>query len=178
MTAWLPKFAIAQRLVDEGEEIGPIDSDFFISDTGASPEAIRLLKQAFPSIPDDYVRFLEHTDGAEIAQCTLFGSEDSEFTSFTEASLCELYESTYPRSTWFVFGHDAGGNPLLLSTTGSVSIGDAHLSRAARNVAQSFSEFLSNVLFGGDYPKLYDSDPDPDDPWWAFLKSEGWVSPR
>ncbi|GHC49171.1 hypothetical protein GCM10007100_13830 [Roseibacillus persicicus] len=133
-----------------------------------------MLTAEFGFIPKDYLRFLEVTDGADLVQCVFYCVGESEFLHFNNG---EVYKEEYPKSEWYVFGHNAGGDPLLLSIDGTVHVGfGKSVKGESRQIADSFSEFLSLVVFGQNFGMLYGESADlAEDAWFAFLNKQGWI---
>lgn len=167
---WKQKIAFVSAELETNESI---EQDFFLNDSVISNNGVLKLKRYCPFVTDDYVEFLGLADGADIAQCTFFGSEESDMQDFVSGA--KPYLNAYPKSTWFVFGHDAGGNPLLLHQTGRVALGNANATSDADAtiLAESFADFLGEVIMGRNYEALYKAAPE-NDPWLAFLIEQNW----
>ena len=174
---WKDKFKIVSSCLETNEEI---EQDFYIKDIGASDAAISLIHQKYLFLPQDYFDFLRVTDGADIAQCRLFGS-----TKYIRAS--EIYTEVYPEETWFVFGAESGGDPLLIGCTGKVIIGAGKsYSGEFELLPNSFSDFLSEVIMGPKYPMIFGikesgfsafvKAEEKEDPWLAFLIERKWLT--
>ena len=174
---WANKFKIANQFLQTEADI---DQDFYIKENGASTNAISTLNEKYSFIPEEYFKFLSISDGADIAQCTLFSSLDY-------AKGKEMYSNAYPEKHWFPFGHESGGDPLLLHESGKVAIGfGKNISGKYNFICDNFSDFLGEVLMGPKYPLLFRIKTDAfnefieeeseDDPWLAFLIKQNWLN--
>jgi len=173
---WITKFEIVSKCVEINEDI---EQDFYIKEAGISKECAELMRDDHPLITQDYFDFLTYTDGADIAQCRIY--------SFSEYKAgMELYSDVYDEKHWFVFGADAGGDPLLLHETGKIAIGvGKSIFGEFTFIADTFSDFLNSVLMGPNYPSLFGlSSPEynefyreeaEEDPWLNFLIEKGWI---
>jgi hypothetical protein len=173
---WEDKFKIVNSCLATNEEI---EQDFYIKDIGASNAAISLIQQKYLFLPQDYVDFLLVTDGADIAQCRFFGSAEHVRAS-------EIYSEVYPKESWFVFGAESGGDPLLIDRAGKVVIGvGKSYSGEFKFLANSFSDFLSEVIMGPRYPIIFGikesefpefiKEEEKEDPWLSFLIERKWL---
>lgn len=173
---WKEKFAVVAACLETHEEI---EQDFYIQPEGAPADLITKVRADFPFVSDDYLQFLALTNGADIAQCRLVEGEGLE-------SMPEQYGDVYPKECWLPFGWEAGGDPLLLHESGKVAIGEGKSNdEAVEFAADSFADFLSNVLMGQRYAATYRI-PDEEqlefyhteideDPWLTFLVEQKWV---
>ncbi len=57
---------------------------FDLSDSAAPAEFIQKLQHEWPFVDEEYLRFLELSDGAQIGWCVLYGSGNSTFTPLLE----------------------------------------------------------------------------------------------
>jgi hypothetical protein len=174
---WEDKFKIVSSCLATHEEI---EQDFYIKDIGASNAAISLIRQKYIFLPQDYFDFLQVTDGADIAQCRFFGSAE-----YISAS--EIYTEVYPKEAWYVFGAESGGDPLLIDCAGKVAIGvGKSYSGEFTLLANSFSDFLSEIIMGPKYPMIFGikesgfsdfvKEEEKEDPWLAFLIERKWLT--
>jgi hypothetical protein len=173
---WKDKFRIVNSCIDTNEDI---EQDFYIKGKGASSEFILKLKSRYPFVSEDYLQFLEITDGADIAQCRFL--EEGDFDS-----IAGQYGQIYPKERWMPFGYEAGGDPLLLGNSGKVALGEGKANKEVFIIlANSFSEFLCEVLMGQKYASVFRVEQDEydkfykeeieDDPWLAFLVKNQWI---
>lgn len=175
---WEDKFNIVSKCLESNEDI---EADFDINEIGASNESTLILRKKYPFISEDYYKFLKITDGADIAQCRLFSSTDY-------VRGIEMYSNDYPETKWFPFGYEAGGDPFLIGESGKVSLGCGKTSSGNFNIlADSFSEFLYDVLMGPKYPSIFRLKEEEftdfinkeveleEDPWLAFLIEQEWL---
>jgi len=173
---WKDKFRIVNSCIDTNEDI---EQDFYIKSEGAPNDFVLKLKAIYPFVTEDYLQFLEMTDGADIAQCRFL--EANNFDSFAEQ-----YGQSYPKKSWMPIGYEAGGDPLLLHKNGKIALGEGKANKEVFTfLASNFSEFISEVLMGqryasifriekGEFNEFYEDELD-DDPWLAFLIQNQWV---
>ncbi|WP_144393899.1 SMI1/KNR4 family protein [Pleionea sediminis] len=174
---WEEKF----RIVDSCLESNPdIDADFYIKPNGATPSEVSQLTNKFPYVPKDYIRFLTLCNGADIAQVRFFGTDEYEDNQ-------EIYSDVYPEDSWYVFGADAGGDPVMLNVKGFIAIGlSKSISSEYRILAGNFSEFLNDVIMGSNHPLLFGVNKSEfqefiqkeieEDPWLEFLVDHKWLN--
>lgn len=159
-----------------------IEQDFYVKDSGVSSQFLEKLKKEYPFTPQSYIDFLEYTNGADIAQCRFL--EENNFDVYTSQ-----YSLSYPKQNWLVFGFDAGGRPLLINLCGNVCLGEKYSTNEEFiHLANSFSEFLTEVIMGQNYALLFDIEPCDkrdfyieeigEDPWLAFLVKQNWINLR
>jgi hypothetical protein len=174
---WKEKFKVASGYVELDEDL---EQDFYLKEFGANDDFISMLRDKYPYISEDYIYFLKLTDGADIAQCTFFSS-----TTFSRGA--EMYSDIYPDSNWFPFGHEAGGDPLMLHNSGKVAIGHGKSTSGEFNfLANSFSDFLNEIIMGPRYPSIFRLEEKDytdfykeeleEDPWLAFLIEQKWIN--
>jgi hypothetical protein len=175
---WKEKFRFVSQYLEANDDI---DQDFYIKEAGANSETLSVLSTKYPFISEEYIEFIRVTDGADIAQCRLYGS--SEYAHGEE-----MYSGEYKNNEWFPFGHEAGGDPLLLEHSGKVAIGTGKsVSGEFEYIANNFSEFLSEILMGTNYPSIFRIGKENysefiqrelesgDDPWLNFLVKQKWL---
>lgn len=177
---WKEKIEFIASCLEDNEEI---EQDFYLKDNGAAKAFLDTLVNAFPFVQEDYLEFLKISDGADIAQCRLLS--EREFKSGSS-----LYSDRYLKYEWMPFGYEAGGDPLLLNRNGKIFLGEGKSSsNDALFIADSFSDFLCNVLMGQRYASIFrvldTSDQlefyneeleEGDDPWLTFLVKNNWIS--
>ncbi|GAA4441562.1 SMI1/KNR4 family protein [Bremerella cremea] len=173
---WNEKFAVVEACLEVNEEI---EQDFYLQPSGVSADGLSSLQAEFPFVSDDYLRFLQRTNGADIAQCRFVEVERI-------PAAIEQYGDVYLPKRWLPFGYDAGGDPLLLHESGQVALGDGtSSSETFEFLADTFADFLENVLMGQRYGAIfripldeqitfYEEELD-DDPWLAFLVEQTWL---
>lgn len=173
---WEEKIVYVKENLDQYEDI---EDDFYVQKNGMSIESIDSLRETYPYITHDYIRFIKLTDGADIAQCRFYGS--SEY-----GGVAQIYSDIYMTSEWFAFGHTAGGDPLLMNKSGMVALGYAKKTSGDFHIlADSFADFMGDVLMGKQFPLIYQveeselseflAEEREDDPWVAFLIEMNWV---
>ena len=175
---WKSKFKIISQRIETNDDI---EQDFYVKEKGASSESISELQKKYPFVSEEYIEFIKFTDGADIAQCRLYGT-----TEYSNGE--EMYSEEYPKDIWFPFGHEAGGDPLLLHQNGKVAIGKAkNISGEYQYLASNFSEFLSEVLMGSLFPSIFRVNEESfgefikeeleseEDPWLMFLVEQKWL---
>ena len=173
---WIDKLNAVEACLETNEDI---EQDFYIKQSGASRHLIAKLQVDFPWVAEDYIRFLELTNGADIAQCRFVECERL-------GSSLEMYGETYPTERWLPFGFEAGGDPLLLHKSGKVALGKGKSnSEEFQYLADSFSSFLSDVIMGQRYASIFRIPQDEhaafyaeaigEDPWLAFLVEQEWL---
>ncbi len=176
---WKEKFQVIKLCSDE-ELLGLIEDDFYVKDKGSSVEFIKNIRALYPFVTDDYIEFLNMTNGADIAQCRFL--EEDNFDS-----IAMVHSGSYPKEKWMTFGLDAGGNPILLHESGKVALGEGKANKEIYTfVADSFSDFLSEVIMGQRYASIYRIEPDKfiefykaeieEDPWLDFLIKIRWIA--
>ncbi len=174
---WISKFETVLDCIDERDDI---DADFYLAGSGASDESLEQINISYPLIGKDYIEFLKKHDGADIAQCRLFGISELKRAE-------DIYSDVYPRSQWFVFGASAGGDPILQSKDGEIFIGLGKTINVENQfLASSFFEFIDQVLMGENYPRIFWIKDDEfkefideekgDDPWLDFLIEKKWLT--
>ena len=171
---WQQKFEICAGLSKADVDF---EDDFLIGASPASSEFIQEIRTRFPFATEDYLEFLGLTDGADIIQAAFFGSEEqSNFRTLWSG--VELYEPVYKPDEWLAFGCEAGGAPFLLHSSGKIAVGAIDPpDGSVEFVAESFSDFMGEVVMGKRYNAFFDGEPadDPEDTWYAFLKEQQWA---
>jgi len=173
---WKDKFTIVSSGIDTNEDI---EQDFFIKGKGAPYEFISKLKAEYPFVTEDYIQFLEMTDGADIAQCRFLESNNYD-------SIAPQYGGTYSKERWMPIGYEAGGDPILLHNSGKIALGEGKSNKESFiYLAENFSDFLCEVIMGPRYASIFRIVQDKydefyaeeleEDPWLAFLVENGWV---
>jgi len=177
--SWKEKFNLVISCLDGNEDI---EQDFYIKAHGVSNIFIDNLKVNYPFITNDYLEFLEITDGADIAQCVFFGVDDFD-------SSARLYVDVFSKEDWMPFAYEAGGDPLLLHKNGKIFLGDGKSNKESFIfLANSFSDFLCDVLMGQRYASIFRIEEiehhkfykeeleDDENPWLTFLVNNKWIS--
>lgn len=174
---WTTKFKVVLECIDSREDI---DADFYLSDRVASEEELTQIKITFPLIKNEYIEFLSLYNGADIAQCRIFGASELKRAE-------EIYSDVYSKSEWFIFGTDAGGDPLIQNKKGEIFIGLGKTINIEYSfLANSFFDFINQVLMGENYPRIFwikDNEfkelinqEKGDDPWLDFLIEQKWLT--
>jgi len=173
---WKDKLLFVASCVDTNDEI---QDDFYLKNVGTKSDFISNLKIEYPFVTKDYIEFLELTDGADIAQCRFL--EKSNFYSVSNS-----YNDIYAKETWMPFGYEAGGDPLLLHSSGKIALGDCKANKDTFVfLADDFSKFISEVIMGQKYASLFRvhvqhynnfyKNELEDDPWLAFIVKNEWL---
>ena len=174
---WISKFGSVLDCIDERDDI---DADFYVAVSGASEESLEQINISYPLIGKDYIEFLKKYDGADIAQCRLFGTSELKRAE-------DIYSDVYPKSKWFVFGENAGGDPILQNKDGEIFIGLGQTVNVEYQfLALSFFEFIDQVLMGENYPRAFwiedtefkgfINEEKGNDPWLDFLIEKKWLT--
>ena len=176
---WDKKFSVVLDCIDEREDI---DCDFYLVDRHVSDDEITELTESYPLISKEYINFLKLYDSADIAQCRLFGPSKLKRAK-------EIYSDVFGVNEWFVFGADAGGDPILQNSIGEVYIAEGKSIEPEYSLlANSFSSFISDVLMGEKYPlvfwiqnnendfKEFINEEKDEDPWLQFLIEKKWLT--
>jgi hypothetical protein len=139
---------------------------------------VKELQRKYPFLDDEYRRFLSITDGASLWMYEFFGSGSSEMSALEE--LMQRWQPTTDRLRVFPFAEDPGGNCIAMRETGEVIQFDCRAESDTECIvlAQSFGQFVDNVLMGEDFYSLFDipAAEFEDNEWTEYLKQKGWLS--
>lgn len=172
MISWKEKL----RLTHKAATITPELSIVFSDRQAASDHFLDSLKRRFPSIDREYIAFLRETDGIQIDMYQLFGSEQSGFTSISEG-----IQRWAPiiGSDGVPIGEDPSGDCIVLMLDGQVRLVDKTMDHAhdGRVLADSFSDFITQVLMGPLFPTLFPNGwtPDHENEWTQYLRQQSWL---
>lgn len=169
---WLDKLRCAESAIKSNPELAIV----FEAGTGLNGTDLEMVRKTFPFADHEYLRCLAETGGLQIDMYHLFGSDEEGFTSLSDGWrrwLPIVKEGGIP------IGEDPAGDCIVQCKDGSIRL----LSREAddtsegRVLAQSFAEFLSDVLMGSRFttlfPRGYSSSQENE--WTCFLRRQGWL---
>lgn len=134
------------------------------------------IKQSFPFVDEEYLRFLRETGGLQIDMYQLFGSDVSGLTSLVEG-----WRRWRPvvRDEGIPIGEDPSGDCIVLCRDGMIRLVIAQMDNvvAGRVLARTFSEFLVDVLMGPLFPTLFPLGwtSEHENEWTGFLRKQGWL---
>jgi len=171
---WKEKLQIVKASVNEREDLMIV----FQAVTGAPKRFIKGIYADFPFLGESYGEFLEETDGAQIDMFMLFGSGISGFSSVRKEF--QEWGRILEGSGWLPIGKDALGDTFILTESGRVVLVDYQMDRVSdgRLIANSFDEFLDEVLMGGRFSELFPSGwgQEDENEWTLFMREQGWFS--
>ena len=197
---WREKLAILRNKLEQDEQ-------FFMEcdiHDGASQEFIDSVRQRFPFVDEDYLDFLQITDGGRFENHYFCGSGTRysmpEFVVFPDRlhspslfveveklnrSLPE-WRDMHELGDYLPIGSDGNeSNSLayyyLMLADQSIMIIDCENRDKSidQKIANSFSEFLGEVLIGPLFPLMYYDSVDEwkeimENDWTRFLREQGW----
>jgi len=139
----------------------------------ASDVFLEELRRRYSFCPSELVELLRIADGFYINHFVIAGSPTSKFRSISE--LTSRIEYFVDCKESIPFAHESSGRGIYcVHNDGKISLtycdnGDKW------QVADSFREFLSEMLMGEKYWRLFRSKEESE--WSKFLVSEGWLQP-
>lgn len=136
------------------------------------------LQRKYPFLDHEYCRFLSVTDGASLWMYEFFGSGSSKMPALED--LMQRWPPNVDSLRVFPFAEDPSGNCIAMRENGEViQFGfRAESDTDCTALAQSFGQFVGNVLMGEDFYSLFDipATEFEDNEWTDYLKQKGWLS--
>ncbi|MCA9040109.1 MAG: SMI1/KNR4 family protein [Planctomycetaceae bacterium] len=171
--SWLEKMQQTKLALVENPRLQIV----FSSCTPAPETFIDLLRDRYPFLPETYLLFLKQTDGADICMFVLAGSGESSFPSIE--TLIKRWKPNLGSGPILPIGEDPSGDCIAIIKDGSVVAIDYTIDSTdeATYLADSFDDFLDNVLMGNKYPSLFPGGltPHHENEWTHFLREKGWL---
>lgn len=133
------------------------------------------IKQSFPFVDEQYLKFLGETGGLQIDMYQFFGSKTSGLTP-----LANGWRRWLPvvKNGGIPIGEDPSGDCIVLCKDGGIRLVSIHVDSVneGRVLAKSFGEFLSDVLMGPQFSTLFPLGytASHENEWTKFLRSQGW----
>jgi hypothetical protein len=170
--SWKEKLETTRESLSDTPDLAIV----FSEGCGASEEFIAALQGQFPFIGADYLDFLRETDGVQIDMYQLFGSGRSRFASISDALnrwKPVLGDAGIP------IGEDPSGDCIVLTRSGTVVLMDYQKDNVAqgRILAESFGDFLADVLMGKRFPSLFPREwtTKHENEWTRHMRRHGWL---
>jgi hypothetical protein len=133
--------------------------------------AIDQLKDIYPFLPPDYIRFLESIRGIRISWCTFLSASDWEIISREEIN--NIWSSELENRLNCPIGVDAAGDLFCLNKNGNVVMFDVEKHGSPPIlIANSFNEFMNNCVLGKRYPEFAFIEGNK---FYDFLNEQGWA---
>ncbi|RCS44198.1 SMI1/KNR4 family protein [Bremerella cremea] len=150
----------------------------FRSAQPADHKFIMQLQEKYPFIDDEYCQFLAITDGASLWVYELFGSGMSRIPAIE--GIIHRWRTNTENLQVFPFAEDPDGNCIAMRKNGNIiqySYKD-ELDSDCIILANSFSDFLGDVLMGKDFYSLFDipATEIKNNEWLYYLDRKGWLN--
>ena len=169
---WLEKLRRTQAVAKDVPELNIV----FASRSGMDASELEEVKQFFPFVDEQYLRFLGETGGLQIDMYQFFGSKASGLTP-----LAKGWRRWVPvvKDGGIPIGEDSSGDCIVLCKDGEIRLVSIHDDSVddGRVLAKSFGEFLSDVLMVPQFPTLFPLGytSSYENELTRFLKSQGWL---
>lgn len=168
---WLEKLRRTQAAAKDSPDLNIV----FSSRSGMDPVELEEVRQSFPYVDEQYLRFLGETGGLQVDMYQLFGSEASGLTPLARG--WRRWRQVV-KDDGIPIGEDPSGDCIVLCKDGKIRLVSIYIDDVdeGRVLAGTFAEFLSDVLMGPKFSTLFPLGftANHQNEWTRFLASQGW----
>jgi hypothetical protein len=162
---WYEKLQATRVALHDTPEMAIVFSEGKVA---ATEEFITTLIEQFPFVSEDYINFLRLVNGLQIDVCVLFGSGTTPFPSIFGA--VNRWQDIIDISKVLPIGEDSTGSCFALNQKREIWRYDYDLPELINHnkLADTFPEFLNDVLMGQRFPDLFGDN-------WEYRTNSQWI---
>lgn len=145
---------------------------YFDSREAASNTILNGLRSRWSWLSEEYLDFLRVTNGCVLEFFVFYGAGINDSVT---VETCQHVAEPYGNDRWFVAGHDASGDALVLGQSGDVGlIGTDPPPDEPTRLCSGFHELIEHVCCGPGYADYFGGDVDESE-WFEFIRARGWT---